>query len=159
MLVVKFIVAVVVFKMKYLANLKNYMTNTSLIKNRNKVKQVVDFTGVQNGLIHPSDIDGVLEFDNKILILIEVKRRFKRIPPGQRLLLERLCDAWHDNEKSIVLKVEHEFDDENIDIPLEQCKVTRVYYKKHWVTLPKKEDFKYYLNRLGKTWDCEKCKF
>ena len=62
----------------------------SLIKDRNKVKQVVDFTGVQKGSIHPSDIDGVLEFDNKVLILIEVKRRFKRIDTGQRLLLERL---------------------------------------------------------------------
>ena len=131
----------------------------SLIKDRNKVKQVVDFTGVQNGSIHPSDIDGVLEFDNKVLILIEVKRRFKRIDTGQRLLLERLCDAWHDNEKSIVLKVEHEFNDSTIDIPLEKCKVTRVYYKKHWVTLPEQEDFKYYLNRLGETWNCDKCKF
>ena len=34
--------------------------------------------------------------------------------------MERLCDAWHDNEKSIVLKVEHEFNDSTIDIPLEK---------------------------------------
>jgi len=135
------------------------MSSTSLIKNRNKVKQVIDFTGVQNGKLHPSDIDGVLEFDNKVLILIEVKRKFKPIPTGQRLLLERISDSWHTNEKSIVLKVEHECDDDNIDIPLEQCKVTRVYYKKHWVTLPEPQGFVNYVNNLGKEWDCKKCKF
>ena len=57
---------------------------TSLIRNRNKVKQVIDFTGVQNGNMHPSDIDAVLEFDNEILILIEVKYKFKTIPTGQK---------------------------------------------------------------------------
>ena len=62
----------------------------SLIRNRNKVKQVIDFTGVQNGNMHPSDIDAVLEFDNEVLILIEVKYKFNSIPTGQRLLLERL---------------------------------------------------------------------
>ena len=41
----------------------------SLIRNRKKVRQVIDFTGVQNGNMHPSDIDAVLEFDNEVLIL------------------------------------------------------------------------------------------
>lgn len=131
----------------------------SLIKNRNKVKQVIDFTGIQNGKLHPSDIDAVLEFDNKVLILIEVKRKFKSIPTGQRLLLERISDSWHDNEKSIVLKVEHECDNENINIPLEDCKITRVYYKKHWVTLPEPQEFVRYVNNLGVEWGCQKCKF
>ena len=105
------------------------MSSTSLIKNRNKVKQVIDFTGVQNGKLHPSDIDGVLEFDNKVLILIEVKRKFKPIPTGQRLLLERISDSWHTNEKSIVLKVEHECDDDSIDIPLEQCSIPVAHHR------------------------------
>lgn len=135
------------------------MSSTSLIRNRDKVKQVIDFTGVQNGKLHPSDIDGVLEFDNKVLILIEVKRRFKPIPTGQRLLLERISDSWHDEEKSIVLKVEHEFDDDTMDIPLLKCRVTRVYYKKHWVTLPEPQLFLNYVNQLGVEWDCKKCKF
>ena len=45
----------------------------NLIRNRNKVKQVIDFTGVQNGKLHPSDIDAVLEFDNEVLILNYLK--------------------------------------------------------------------------------------
>ena len=29
------------------------IVNNSLIKNRNRVRQVLDFTGVQNGNMHP----------------------------------------------------------------------------------------------------------
>ena len=61
----------------------------SLIRNSNQTKQGLDFTGIQNGKIHPSDIDAVLEFDNEALILMEVKRTGNAIPTGQRLLLER----------------------------------------------------------------------
>ena len=39
--------------------------NKGLIKNRKRIKQVIDFTGIQNGKLHPSDIDAVLEFDNE----------------------------------------------------------------------------------------------
>ena len=42
----------------------------SLIRNSSQVKQAIDFSGIQNGKIHPSDIDAVLEFDNDILILL-----------------------------------------------------------------------------------------
>jgi|TARA_E500000305_G_C3962552_1_gene207891 hypothetical protein len=131
---------------------------TSLIRNRNKVKQVIDFTGVQNGNMHPSDIDAVLEFDNEVLILIEVKYKFKTIPTGQRLLLERICNSWH-NEKSLVIKVEHEFDREDENIPLDKCWITGVYYDKKWIYYSDKINFVTYINALGKKWNCKKCKF
>jgi len=67
---------------------------SSLIRNSDRVKQAIDFTGVQNGKIHPSDVDAVFEFDNKFLILMEVKYKDALIPTGQRLLLERIAAAW-----------------------------------------------------------------
>ena len=76
----------------------------SLIRNRNQTRQAIDFSGIQNGKIHPTDIDGVLEFDNEVLILFEVKRFKNDIPIGQRLVLERICDSWK-TKKSIVLFV------------------------------------------------------
>ena len=130
----------------------------SLIRNRKKVRQVIDFTGVQNGNMHPSDIDAVLEFDNEILILIEVKYKFKKIPTGQRLLLERICNSWH-TKKSIVLKVEHDFDNDEENIPLDKCVVTGVYYDKKWIYYTEHYNFKHYINKLGEKWDCEKCRF
>jgi hypothetical protein len=132
--------------------------NKSLIRNRKKVKQVIDFTGVQNGKLHPSDIDAVLEFDNEVLILIEVKYKFNKIPTGQRLLLERISDSWHTN-KSAVLKVEHDFNDDDLNIPLEKCRVSGIYYNKVWTYYKDTKDFKEYINQMGKKWNCKKCKF
>ena len=87
----------------------------SLIRNSKQIKQVIDFTGIENNKIHPCDIDAVLEFNNEILILIEVKFINSNIPTGQRLLLERICNSWHTN-KFIILKVEHNFINENENI-------------------------------------------
>jgi len=75
----------------------------TLIRNSNQVKQTIDFSGIQNGKIHPSDIDAVLEFNNEALILMEVKREGNDMPIGQRLLLERICDSWHTEKVSYYL--------------------------------------------------------
>ena len=39
----------------------------TLIRRPNQIKQGIDFTGVQNGPIHPTDIDAVLELDLGLL--------------------------------------------------------------------------------------------
>lgn len=126
-----------------------------LIRNSSQVKQAIDFTGVENGKIHPSDIDAVLEFNNEALILIEVKRINNDIPTGQRLLLERICDSWH-TKKSIVLKVTHDFKDDGSDIPLSICEVETCYYMGKWHT--KKAPLKEALNDLGVSWGITKLK-
>ena len=78
----------------------------SLIRNTKQVRQTIDFTGIESGKIHPTDIDVVLEFDNEVLILMEVKRKGNLIPIGQRLVLERIANSWHTN-KVVVLYVTH----------------------------------------------------
>jgi|TARA_B100001094_G_scaffold321214_1_gene368584 hypothetical protein len=130
----------------------------SLIRNRKKVRQVIDFTGVQNGRMHPSDIDAVLEFNNDVLILMEVKYRRRPIPTGQRLLLERIVDSWH-TDRSCALKVEHDFTDDDENIPLHTCLVTGFYNRRHWVYYKDPVPLVDYLNELGEKWDCKKCKF
>ena len=127
----------------------------SLIRNSNQVKQAIDFSGVENGKIHPSDIDAVLEFDNEALILIEVKRLNNKIPTGQRLLLERISDSWR-TDKSIVLFVTHDFKDDTIDIPLSDCSLNSYYYNGSWQPAKKVTSLKTALNELGDLWDINK---
>jgi len=129
----------------------------SLIRNSKQIKQVIDFTGVQNGKIHPSDIDAVLEFDNDALILIEVKRKYNKIPIGQRLLLERINDSWHNQEKAIVLKVTHTYKDDTKDIPLDECSVEVCYYKGVWSA--RTGSLLEVLNKLGEAWNIKKLSF
>lgn len=125
----------------------------SLIRNSKQVKQSIDFSGIENGKIHPSDIDAVLEFDNEVLILIEVKRQGNIIPTGQRLLLERICDSWH-TKKSIVLKVTHNFNNDDLDIPLRLCNLEKYYYNKKWDY--KNKPLKDVLIDIGKNWNIKK---
>ena len=129
----------------------------SLIRNSNQTKQGLDFTGVENGKIHPTDIDAVLEFDNEALVLIEVKRINNNIPIGQRLVLERICDSWH-TDKSIVLFVTHNFKNDLVDIPLVECVVKKYYINGNWNELITDNSLKSVLNRLGLKWNVKKLK-
>ena len=121
-----------------------------MIRNSNMVKQAIDFEGIESGKIHPTDIDCVLEFDGKHLILIEVKRAGNDIPLGQKNVLERIATCWRGN--SIVLKVEHECD-EYKDIPLNQCLLTLYYYKGKWIKPKKQKLLLEVIKDLAKMWN------
>ena len=98
-----------------------------LIRDSNKAKQGIDFYGLENGPMHPSDIDAVLEYDNKAVIFIELKKINNDIPLGQRLLLERLTDSWH-TKKAITIKAVHNYNFDD-DVPLYKCDVERLKRK------------------------------
>jgi|TARA_R110000744_G_scaffold56031_2_gene118217 hypothetical protein len=129
----------------------------SLIRNSNQTKQGIDFTGIENGKIHPTDIDAVLEFDNEALILIEAKKINNDLPTGQRLVLERICNSWH-TPKSIVLFVTHNFKNDTKDIPLMQCNVEKFYCNNKWQPIENKPNLKNVLNKLGERWNIKKLK-
>ena len=120
------------------------------------VKQGIDFAGLQNGLIHPTDIDAVLEFDNEALVLIEIKRDGNPIPTGQRLLLERLCNSWHTG-KAVVIFATHKHYDELTDVPIAECVVKGLYHDKKWYKM--NDSLVSTLNNLGTKWNINKLKF
>ncbi len=129
----------------------------SLIRNSKQVKQTIDFTGIESGKIHPTDIDVVLEFDNDVLKLMEVKRKGNKIPTGQRLVLERIADSWHTN-KVVVLYVTHSFDNDNKDIPLDKCNVESVYLNKEWKQGKREITLIDTLKGFSKLWNIKKFK-
>tara|TARA_R100000654_G_scaffold14554_2_gene31383 strand:- start:14783 stop:15175 length:393 start_codon:yes stop_codon:yes gene_type:complete len=128
----------------------------TLIKNVNHIKQAIDFTGLQNDKIHPSDIDAVLEFNNEALILMELKNyNSKGIPMGQRLLLERIVDSWP-TRKAIVLEIRH--DQLGTDaIQLHLCTVCNIYISGKWHRT--NINVKECLNYLGLRWNIDKLFF
>lgn len=128
---------------------------SSLIRNKKRVRQVIDFTGVSRGKIHPSDIDAVLEFDNEAVIFIEAKFGASPIPTGQRLLLERLTDSWY-NDKSVTLHVTHTGGDGD-SIPLADCRVRFYYHQGRWTSTDK--PLVETLNTLGRVWGIDKLNF
>ena len=129
----------------------------SLIRNTKQVRQTIDFTGIESGKIHPTDIDVVLEFDNEVLILMEVKRKGNVIPIGQRLVLERIANSWHTN-KVVVLYVTHKFKNDNKDIPLSECNVDSIYINKEWKDAKQEINLKNTLKGFSKKWNIKKFK-
>lgn len=129
----------------------------SLIRNSKQVKQAIDFSGIESGKIHPTDIDVVLEFDNEVLILMEVKRKGNEIPVGQRLVLERIANSWH-TDKVVVLFVTHNFKNDDKDIPLKECNVDSVYWKGNWKPSKRQISLTDTLKGFSNLWNIKKLK-
>lgn len=125
-----------------------------LIKHPKRAKQIIDFEGVQNGKIHPSDIDAVLEFDSKYLLLFELKKTGVHVPLGQRMMLERIIDAWEDSGKiGTVVYCEHDTETDDV-IYLKDCKVIGVYNKGESKAF--KCDLREFLFMYGEKYNIEK---
>jgi len=75
--------------------------------NKERARQGRDFTGLRYGAITPTDIDAFIDFGNHLFIMIEAKYNGTELPYGQRLALERLCDAANETVRSFVLIVSH----------------------------------------------------
>ena len=63
-----------------------------MINNIKHFKQGLDFSGLKDGNKLATDIDCLLEFNNKLFIIVEVKHEsYTEIPLGQKIALERLA--------------------------------------------------------------------
>lgn len=67
-------------------------TQRGEIYNPKRAGQLRDFSGLRFGKITPTDIDGFIDFRNKLHIYIEAKYEDTELWHGQRLALERICD-------------------------------------------------------------------
>ncbi len=102
------------------------------IRNRKRARQLRDFTGLRFGTITPTDIDGFLEFRDRLFVWIETKFRGQEMPDGQRLALERQCDAVAETGRAAaVLVVEHDAQPEK-DIAVAECPVREYRYEQRW---------------------------
>lgn len=98
-----------------------------MIRYPKRIKQVLDFRGVGNSKIHPTDIDAVLEFDSKYLILFEIKLQGVENSIGQELVLKRLADCWEKtNGNAFVIYCEHNTDPKEI-VTMHNTTVNRIY--------------------------------
>ena len=105
---------------------------TTLIRNRDYMRQIKDFSGLRFGQISPTDIDGFLDFGNSLFIFVEMKHGNSRLPFGQKLALTRLCDAVvSEHRKSYLLIVRHDMECGH-DINASEQIVTEVYHKGKW---------------------------
>lgn len=106
------------------------------VRNRGHYTQLKDFTRLRYGLITPSDIDGVIDFQNKAFVFLELKFSGAQMSFGQRLMYERICDACETGGvPSIVIVADHKSGlDEMIaahDLPVIQIRYQRKWFRPH----------------------------
>jgi hypothetical protein len=127
-----------------------------MIKYEKRIKQVLDFKGIGNSKIHPSDIDAVLEFDNKYLIIFEVKYKGVSVPFGQELLFQRIVDCWQKtNGDAFLVYCQHETETDEI-VNMENTTVIETYYKGK--KFKRNENIKDYLVKLADNYGIKKLK-
>lgn len=107
------------------------MLERGVINNRARAQQIIDFSGLKFNTITPTDIDGFIEYHNKLFILIEAKYKDTIMPGGQKLALERMCDSLSKDKPTILFLGTHEFE-VNEDIDCANITVSKFYFKREW---------------------------
>jgi hypothetical protein len=110
------------------------VADTGTVRDRLFAEQGRDFRGLVFGAISPTDIDGFLDFGNKVFVFIEAKYGQTPIAGGQRLALERLNDATEESgRRSIVLIAEH-YTPTTQQIDMAQARTRTYYTRRRWYT-------------------------
>lgn len=127
-----------------------------MIKYNKRIKQVLDFRGMGNSKIHPTDIDAVLEFNNKYLILFEIKLKGVANSVGQDLVLKRIADCWEKtNGNAFIIYCEHKTDPKEI-VTMKNTTVKRIYSR--GVNYKRNENLKECLVKLADYYKITKLK-
>lgn len=103
---------------------------------------------MQYGNLAPTDFDAFIEFNNKVFIIIETKYLDAQMPLGQRLALERICDAIYESGKIATVLVTSHDTPEDSDIDLGNSTVTKVRWQNKWVEINSGEKLNDVVNKL-----------
>lgn len=120
-----------------------------MIKYKDRFKQSIDFSGVGSDKIHPTDIDAILEFNDRYLFMFEVKLKGVEVPVGQKLALERIADSWEETKgPAFVVYCEHNTDPSEI-IQITNC-YTKSFYRKGKIREFENHSVKDFLSRVAR---------
>ena len=108
---------------------------------RNRAKQLLRFDGLNfPGNVTPMDIDALIEFHDKKIVLVEVKLGKTPVPDGERKAIERMVrDFAKANKDALAIVAEHTVFNTNEDVYMKECMVREVLFGKEWVWRAPKE--------------------
>lgn len=108
------------------------MSERGVIRNRAFKQQIADFSGLTFGKITPTDLDAFMDFNNQLFIFVEAKYGGAEMQYGQRLAIERLCDACSNppHRYSVAFITSHKSDG---DIDFANTTVTRYRWNGKWL--------------------------
>ena len=94
------------------------------IRNKEHAQTLRDYSGMSWGRITPTDIDGFVEFGDRVFVIVESKYDSAPLSVGQRLALERLSDAVSRSRHCLLVVCSHSSQSDE-EIPMHDCIVTQ----------------------------------
>jgi hypothetical protein len=116
--------------------------------NRERAGQPKDYSGLTYGKITPTDIDGIVEFRDKLFVLLEYKFNGAEVPHGQKVCMERVVDAIASSQRVALAIVADHFNPTNQEIDCANASVRTVYYRAKWHDQDGKKTVKESIDRL-----------
>ena len=128
------------------------VTSRGQIINRDRAKQIRDFSGLIYGTITPTDLDGFIDFGNNAFIFFELKLKGTPLLTGQRLALERLVNSTiASGKKALAIVAEHDTTPE-IDIDVANCIVSETKEYGEWKISTNPHTVKYVIDYFLKVY-------
>ena len=96
---------------------------------KNRGRQLLLFDGMNYGeTITPMDIDCTLEYRDRAVVLIEIKKACTAVPLGERKTLERYVrDFARAGKRAIAIVADHQVMDTREDVHVAECIVRELY--------------------------------
>lgn len=127
------------------------MSERGQIENRDRARQINDFSGLKYGKITPTDIDGFIDFGDFVFIWFELKHGDTEMRYGQQLALERQCNAAKVAGKhAFVLVASHDVVDPAEDVNAAVCNVSKYFTDGVWREPKKKYTLKQFVDAVLK---------
>ena len=116
-----------------------------VIYNPERSRQIKDFSGLRYGTITPTDLDGLIDFGNKIFVYMEFKCAGIEINRGQELAIERIVDD-HKRLSIGIVALHNTSIDEAIDTA--RCTVSKIRFNRRWYSIRQVFTVKQIIDRL-----------
>ncbi len=119
--------------------------------NQRRARQPKDYSGLCYGKITPMDLDGILEFSDRLFIFLEYKGVGAPLKYGQKLCIERVVNAIHSERRIAVAIVADHWGHIGDDIDCAGAEVREIFFEGEWHCLAEKRSVASLIDSL-----CEK---
>jgi hypothetical protein len=118
--------------------------------NPRRARQAKDYSGLCYGRITPTDIDGIIEFSNRLFVFLEYKGSGSPLATGQRLCIQRMVDAIQSQTKTAVAILADHWEHIGDDIDCANAEVRSIYYLGVWHQMDEKQTVRFVVDQFYK---------
>jgi hypothetical protein len=102
------------------------------IYNRKRASQLKDYSGLRFAKMTPMDLDGVMEFRERLFVFFEYKGEGAPLQFGQKRCIEAIVNAIQSEEKTAVCIVANHNGHISEDIDCANVLVRSFFYDRRW---------------------------